>query len=571
MLFIGFLAFFSLVVRPGLALPLGWQYVWRVVDVVVLASFVFHAFFRLITAPNKAEFLRQNYFEFAVIFVFLTQFLITLLFLRQPDVRRTIQQLGIVSLTKIYIVMAQLFIFLELVAQLGRINSRVASLPLPPPLMFLGSFVVVILAGTLLLSLKGATKTGIRFIDALFTATSATCVTGLIVVPTGTYFTKYGHLVILALIQIGGLGLMTFATFSALILKGEIGIKERVVLGDILNLRVFTKIKSMVVAIIGFTAVLEILGTIGMFVATRQYQNLQDGRILFSIFHAVSAFCNAGFSLWDENMRPFVNNALGSIVTMVLIVLGGVGFVVLADLWQYAKSPLRRKRFPVPHLSLHSKFVLTLTGALIISGAILFYILERGGQLANLSEGYRWLAAFFHSITARTAGFNTLPTPSFAPPTLFLLCVLMFIGASPGSTGGGIKTTTFGSLVALVVSRLRGRERITLFGRTLPTRVAHQAAMVFFLGVAVVAAGTLILLVLEPDKSFMQLLFEEISAFATVGLSTGITPALSDGGKLVLIVTMLLGRIGPLTFLTAIMLRRRAARIKYPEEEIMIG
>jgi len=572
MLFIGCLAFFSLVIRPGLGLSDRWQTFWNILDIAVVVSFFMNVILRFSWAPKKKKFIKSNTFEFAIIFIFIAQFIITTLFLRQPEIRTTIQQIGIVSVAKIYIVMAQIFIFFELIGQLGKINARIANLPLSPALLFLVSFLIVIFSGTLLLMLPGATgEGGISLINALFTSTSATCVTGLIVVSTETCFTRYGHTVILVLIQIGGLGLMTFATFSALILRGELGIKERVVLGDVLNLRVMSKVKSLLAAIIGFTVTLEIIGAIALFYATRGYSNLPEGRLYFSIFHSVSAFCNAGFSLWKQNLLPFVSNTLGSLSIMALIVFGGIGFVVLADWWMYFKLPMGKKRLAMPHLSLHTKFVMLLTATLIIAGALLFYASERQGQLQPLSEGYRWLASFFQAITPRTAGFNTLNTGALAPATLFMLAILMFIGASPGSTGGGIKTTTFGALILMILSRLRGQNQMTLFGRNVPVVVAQRAAMVLFLGFTVVSMGLFLLLIFENDKTLMQLLFEQISAFGTVGLSKGITEELSVGGKIVIMITMFLGRIGPLTFLVAVMFRGRAAKIQYPREDIMIG
>ncbi len=571
MFFVAFLALFTLVIKPGLGLGPRWNPVWLALDILVMGSFIASVILRFVWAPDKRAFLSRNKFELIILFLFLSQFLIMLLFINQPGVRQAIQTLGITSLTKLYIIFAQAFIFLELLGQLGKINARIASIPLPPPLVFMGSFLIVILGGTFLLLLPGATHRGIKFVDALFTSTSATCVTGLVVVPTGSFFTKYGHNVILALIQIGGLGLMTFATFSALILRGEIGIKEHILFGDFLNINVLGKIKSIVGAIIGFTAFFEIIGTVLLYLATGNYNNLTDGRLYFSLFHSVSAFCNAGFSLWDENLMPFARNTLGSLTVMTLIVFGGIGFVVLADFWGYIKKPFRKKRLSVPHFSLHTKIVIWTTAALIVVGAIVFYLLEAHGVLASLPTGFRVLAAFFQSITPRTAGFNTVDISALSPATLFFLMILMFIGASPGSTGGGIKTTTFAVLVLTIVSRLAGRDKIHISGRSVPIMVVRAASMVLFLGLCVVAAGTLLLLIFEPDIPFMKLLFEEVSAFGTVGLSTGITPQLSTPSKIVIIITMFLGRIGPLTFLTAVLYRRQKSRIDYPPEDVMIG
>ncbi|RKZ35093.1 hypothetical protein DRQ33_00585 [bacterium] len=569
MFIIAFLAFFTLVIRPGLELSKKWDILWLAIDTLIILSFLMNFLLRFIWSTSKKKFLYSNKLETAIIFIFLTQLAIITLFWSYPEIRLTISQFGIVSITKIYIIMAQIFILLGLISQLGQINARIATLPLPPSLLFMGSFLTVIIIGTILLLLPGATKQGIKFIDALFTAASATCVTGLIVVPTGSFFTRYGHTVILVLIQIGGLGLMTFATFAALILRGEIGIKERMVVGDILNMKTMNKIKSLVGAIIGFTITLEIIGTLFLYFALDGYHNLTTGKLYFSMFHSVSAFCNAGFSLWDDNLVHFVNNPLGSITVMTLIVIGGIGFIVLADYWQYFKLRLLRK--PPPYIRIHSKLAVIVTVILILSGAIIFYLLEIDGRLAPLSSGLRWIAAFFHSITPRTAGFNTLDTSALSPATLFMLIIFMFIGASPGSTGGGIKTTTLGVLALMIISRIRGDEKIHIFGRNIPHLIIIGAAMVLFLGLAVVSAGVFFLTIFEPNTPLMDLLFEEMSAFGTVGLSTGITPSLSIPAKLVIIITMFLGRIGPLTFLTAVVFKKYKSRIKLPDEEVMIG
>ncbi len=587
MLFMGFLAFFSLVIRPGL-LRAGevwssdWFLIWQIVDYIIIGSFVLHTFYELSTATNKGAFIKANAFRFVILFVFAMQLLIILLFLNDPEVINFAKSLGIVNLTKIYILFAQAFILIELLTQLGRINARLTSLPLSPPLIFVLSFALVITLGTILLLLPGAispseigsitTKNGIKFINALFTATSATCVTGLIVVPTGTFFSRYGHNVILALIQIGGLGLMTFATFSALILRGEIGIQERVLLGDVMNIRVFGKIKSLITAIIVFTLSLEILGTIAFYFVTPSVNLSNHNPFYFSIFHAVSSFCNAGFSLWNENTIQFATKATGSLIVMTLVVLGGIGFIVLADFWNYLKLPPKKKRIKQPHFSLHSKFVILVTVILILFGAITIYILEHNKpSMASLTNNQRWLASFFQSITARTAGFNTVKISTMTAPALLILIFLMFIGASPGSTGGGIKTTTFGLLVVAVINKLKHNKNLRLFGRSIPWVLMNNAALIIFLSLSVAIIGSFALLVFEPKIAFMKILFEQMSALGTVGLSTGITFGLSTPSKIVIIITMLLGRIGPLTFLSAIMMNPRRSRLKYTEEDIMIG
>lgn len=569
MFFIGGLSFFLLVVRPGLPLSTYWRNFFYYVEVFVVASFIFNTLIKFLWSPTKKHFFRQRTAEVAIISTFLLLFILTVLLF--PKLRPIFYELGINTRTEAYIIIAHLFILAELLAGIGRFNARITKLPSSPGVVIIMSFIGIILLGTFLLKLPGATNHGIKFIDALFTATSATCVTGLNVVPTGDCFTSYGHNVILILVQVGGLGLMTFVTFFAIVSSGGATIKDKLFLSDTLSPKIVTMVRPFIFAIVGLTIVFEIIGAILLYFAIGGYNKLYEGQVYFAIFHSISAFCNAGFSLWSDNLINFRNNTFASLTIMGLIVIGGLGFVVLADILRYMLSFLKNRKSRIGiRLSTHTKIVMSTTIFLILIGAIGFYAFERYGVLKSLQPQYRWIASFFHSITARTAGFNTVPIESTSSHTQLLLAILMFIGASPGSTGGGIKTTTFAIMVLLVISSLKGANRVVFGKRSISESAVKSTIIVLLWGASIIIIGLMLLVFYEPDKSFLSLFFEQISAFGTVGLSTGITPSLSDASKIVIISTMLLGRIGAFTLVTTIALKRKSFTI-YPTDQVIVG
>ena len=575
MMFIAFLAVFSLVGKGGFGPE--WVPFFNGVDIFIIACFIGVAVFRLILASNWWSYIKKHPFQYVLIGLFFSQLLIAPLILTDVSYRYVLSQFALVNLAKIYIVLMQIYILIELISEVGRLNARIARLPLPPAAIFVTSFVILIAMGTFLLMLPGATKEpgSMRLIDALFTATSATCVTGLIVQPTGTFFTRFGHYIIMVFIQFGGLGLMTFATFFALVFRSDFGLRERMLLGDVLNVKVFGKIKSLLAAIVGITIGVEAVGATLLYFFATPHAGKMNSRIFWSIFHSVSAFCNAGFSLWDENIIHFTSDWRMTLTFAGLIIAGGLGFVVLMDIGRYIFSPFRFKRRKVPHFRLQTKIVLVTTVILIFVGMIFIMF----GDTTGVMHGEKWsvtlLTAFFQSVTARTAGFNTIDTGALAPGVLFIVIVLMFIGASPGSTGGGVKTTTIAVIVGAISAKLRGKERAVFFNRSLPVEIISVAAMIIVLAGAVIAVGTFLVATIElprhPDWRFIDVFFEVVSAFGTVGLSTGPTFDLTTASKLILVFTMLLGRVGPLTFLFSVSRKIRAARMEHTEETLMIG
>ncbi|MGA9225115.1 MAG: TrkH family potassium uptake protein [Mesobacillus sp.] len=436
----------------------------------------------------------------------------------------------------------------------------------PPKVLVLG-FGSIILLGSLLLSLPAATTDGkgLSLLDALFTATSATCVTGLVVVDTGDTFTQFGEIVILSMIQIGGLGFMSFATLLAFILGKRISLKERLIIQESLNNATVEGVVRLVKRILIFTAVIEIAG--GILLSLRFAQDMAAGKaIYFGFFHAVSNFNNAGFDLMGEfrGLTAYADDPVINITLISLISLGGIGFIVMNELFEY-KSTKR--------ISLHSKMVLSVSGVLVLGGALLIFILEYNNPatLKPLSMAGKILGSFYQSVTPRTAGSNTLNIGDLTQTTLFLIIFLMFIGASPGSTGGGIKTTTFAILMGAVKAQIRGREDVTFFGRRMDYTIIYKSLTVTLIALFLIIFVTMVLTITEPGKDFLMLFFETVSAFATVGLSMGLTPELSPFGKILITFTMFAGRIGPMTLAFAVAKKRKEDHYRYPAGKVMIG
>lgn len=435
-----------------------------------------------------------------------------------------------------------------------------------PPRILVSGFAAIILLGGLLLSLPfaAADGTSTRFLDAVFTATSATCVTGLVVVDTGTHYSLAGQLIILTLIQVGGIGFMTMATLFALVLRRRISLRERLILQEAMNQTSMEGIVRLIRRVVFYSLAIEAAGAV-LFAARFAFDMPFGRAAYFGVWHAVSLFNNAGFDLFGNyrSLTIYVDDPLVNAVAMLLIILGGIGFVVMADVIDIRKN---RK------LSLHTKVVLSMTGTLILFGALVVLIFEYSNPatLGALDWKGKLLASLFQSVTARTAGANSVDEGSLLQATQFLVIILMFIGASPGSTGGGIKTTTFTTLVGAVIAMIRGREDIVLFRYRLARERIFKALTITMLSLALVIAVTMVLATLE-DRAFLRILFEAVSAFGTVGLSTGITPELSDPGRIILMLTMFAGRLGPLTLAYALQPRAEKELYRHPEGKIIIG
>ena len=440
-----------------------------------------------------------------------------------------------------------------------------------PAMIVICSYLIADLLGTLLLSLDiSLVGERISMIDAFFTSTSALCVTGLTVVDTGTTFTVFGQSVILALMQIGGLGVMTFSVLFFLFLGRGFSTRGRWIINESFTAAPVRSASSLLRSIFLFTVLAEAVGALLLTIEWRSELGMSSA-LFAGVFHAVSAFCNAGLALFETSFVEYRGNVMVNVVICSLIVLGGIGFPVIYEFMTRLRRVRAHARTAV---SLHSRTVLVTTAVLILSGAVLVFALEQNNEIADLSTREQVLASLFQSITARTAGFNTLDIGSLTVATLFILVILMFVGASPGSCGGGIKTTSLVVLIAILNDRIRGRHSASIFKRKLPDESVSKALSIFILAVIAVTVGIVLLLITQavPSReSFLTYVFEAVSAFGTVGLSMGVTPALTVIGRLVIIALMLLGRVGLLTVAYVVTSRRIASPYQYAEEKIMIG
>src|SRR6056297_89862 len=448
-------------------------------------------------------------------------------------------------------------------------NKNYDSLKLNPSHFLILWFGITILTGATLLNLPFASVDGnsIGFIDSLFTSASAVCVTGLIVVNTAAHWTLFGKIVILILIQIGGLGIMTMATLIAFLLGRRITLKDRLLIREELNATTLQGIVLLTKRVLLMTIGIEAIGALFLSFSFTKDMGMIKG-IWYSIFHAVSAFCNAGFDITGNSLVDYTGDIIVNITVVLLIVLGGIGFYVFMEI-------LRERRFR--YFSLHTKLVLITTITLIISGAFLVLIMEYNNPetLGLLNFKDKILASFFQSVTPRTAGFNTIDTAGLKYSTSFLVIILMFIGGSPGSTAGGIKTTTTGIIIISTYRLVMGYEDIEFFKKRIDLKTVIRALSVVTIATFVVAVVTIILSITEINSGFAfhDIFFEVISAFGTVGLSRGLTPNLSNIGRIIITFTMFIGRIGPLTIAFAIAQGqdKNKGNYRFPIGKILVG
>ncbi|MDA1268997.1 MAG: ATPase [Bacteroidetes bacterium] len=456
---------------------------------------------------------------------------------------------------------------------------------LHPALIFILSFSLLIVVGTLLLKLPNATVQGITWIDAFFTATSAVCVTGLIVVDTATAFTGFGQTILLILFQLGGLGIMTFTSFFGFFFKGGQSLQSQLFLKDYINEDNIGKVGSTLIKIILFTVIFELL--VGLFIYFLIDARLFDNnfeRLFFSLFHSISAFCNAGFSTLTNGLYEvgFRTSYHVHLVLALSIIVGGIGFPVMVSFAQMAKrisnnwyKVFTRKDSFYHHtprvFNINTRITTTTTGILLIVGFATYWIFEQNNTLAGLDGYPKFVTAFFGSVTPRTAGFNTVDMTQLAVPTVLIYLVLMWIGASPGSTGGGLKTNTFAVAILNAISFTKGKDRVEVFKRQIDPETVRKAFAVILLSFIVIGLGVFLVLFFNPELAMLDVAFEVFSAFSTVGLSLGITAKLTTASKIVVSIIMFLGRVGTLTILVAFIRKTRSLRYKYPQEAVFIS
>lgn len=457
----------------------------------------------------------------------------------------------------------------EQVKRITRATSLLERIKLAPAQIIILTFSVLIGIGTLLLALPISAADGkyISFIDAFFMATSATCVTGLSTLSVVDNFSFMGQIIILILIQIGGLGYMTLYSSITILLGKSLAVRDQVLMQDLLDISSLESLIQMIVNIIKYTLVIELAGAIILTIGF-SFKGHEFGEALyFGVFHSISAFCNAGFALFNNSLEDFALNPMIHGTVSALIFLGGLGFIVIKEM-EY----IILKRGKIINLSVHSKVVLTASITLVVLLAVYIFFSEFLHGLAPYGIFEKIQISLFQSITTRTAGFSTIPLNVLHPHTIYLFSLIMFIGASPGSTGGGIKTTTFAILFQSVKATIKGKDKVEFFDRTVPNAIVVRAISIIVISLIMVSFFILLMMRLEPEHDFLSLFFEVISAFATVGLSLGITPYLGVFGKLVLIVVMFIGRVGPLTLTLAIgQNKKETGKVDYPTGRIMIG
>lgn len=435
-----------------------------------------------------------------------------------------------------------------------------------PPLILGISFLILILIGAFLLSLPIASVDGhsVGFVDALFTATSASCVTGLIVLPTATAWSAFGKFIIITLIQIGGLGTMTILATASSLLGKKIGLRERMVIKEQLNSQTLSGLVKLVGFVVFFTVVVELIGAFLLSFRLIPLYGIKQG-IKFSLFHSISAFCNAGFDLFGDSIISFQTDYFVNFVIMGLVILGGLGFAVYADF---------KENFGRRPLGIHTRLVLITTVILLIVGTVGLYLFEHNNPetIGLLTKPQKWLVSAFQSTILRTAGYSSIDVAGLTDASMVLSILLMFIGGSPGSTAGGLKTTTFAILVVSTFYSLRDESDTVLMKRRVPDQTVKKVFALFIIAIALVTFVTFALTIFEKDQiSYLDLLFETVSAFGTVGISRGITSSLSVAGKLILTVTMFLGRVGPTTFAMGIFLRPQKKIYHYADGKFIVG
>ncbi|MCX7965566.1 MAG: TrkH family potassium uptake protein [Syntrophorhabdaceae bacterium] len=444
---------------------------------------------------------------------------------------------------------------------------------LTPQRIFVLSFLAIIIIGTFLLWLPfSSSRKPLTFIDALFTSTSAVCVTGLTVIDIGLDLSYFGQIVTLILFQIGGIGIITFSVFFFHLMGISVSFKEREIIQSSLTPSPRHDFQVILKYVLLSTFIIEFFGCLVL--SLRFLKDFSIGKaVYYGIYHAVSAFNNCGYALFSNSLMDYRDDMVINIAVMTLIILGGIGFFVHFDMLSYLTSRKKKKR-----LTLHTKIVLITTIILIFSGALFFYLFERHYNIKDLTLTSQLLVSFFQSVTARTAGFNTIEIGKLTNDTILLLMMLMFIGASPGSTGGGVKTTSLALLVVMIWNRLKGGDEVNVMNRTVPKElISKTVSIIFASAISIVIITSLVLFTCTKSAHFfnrslfIEYLFDTISAFGTVGLSMGITPQLNSIQKFIISIMMFAGRVGPLTLAFSLTVKTKKVLIKYAEEDIMVG
>jgi trk system potassium uptake protein TrkH len=546
--------------------------------IAIKGSFVFYILKYLTDILYNYEplkLIKETWFEGLLLLLILVNASSTLFF-QQSLLNWLGQQTELFQLEDFYILFLQFYFFVLVGIELGKASTQLTFSKMSPPRMLIVSFLALILLGTGFLMMPEMTKNVeyMPFFEALFTSISASCVTGLIVVDTATYFTQKGHIIIMLLIQLGGLNIISFATLFALFSKKGLGIKHQTILQENFSSESLLSGKGLLRKIFLFSFFMEFIGMVLLYFTWNpklQFPFVED-QFFYSLFHSISAFNNAGFSLFSDGLHEHLlqNSHSMHMVLAGLIFMGAVGFPVIEDLFNFERIKKSIKN-PLVGLKLSTQISLYTSLILIAFGMLMFYFLEQENTLNGMKLGGQLITSFFQSITARTAGFNTVDFSIIGTPMLLIFIFLMFIGASPGSTGGGIKTSTFTLIIYSAINTIRGKKKIEIGKRTISPELLHKAFSIFLFSASSIFAAIFVLSISDGEKGIMPIAFEIVSAFSTVGLSTGITADLTFLGKIVIMICMFIGRIGTLTLAFALSSKQRSLNYEYPKAHLTVG
>jgi trk system potassium uptake protein TrkH len=563
---LGFVAFASLFLKYGFHLSEKMMIDLMVLDEIIAGFFVLIQVVNFIAADKKWKLVKESPFEMILMVLFIVSIILEeVISIEEPHylLKRSTSH----NFIKLYFIIIQIYIVTNGIIAFSKARGKWPFMSLSPARIIVISYALVILAGTLTLKLPKATYEGIRWIDAFFTSTSAVCITGLSTMNISRAFTFEGQVFILILIQLGGLGIITLTSFIALFIQRGLRLRDQLIVQELFDSENLSSLASILKAIIGITFLSELAGAIGLYFSWADLGLPEFERIFSAVFHSVSAYCNAGFSIFPNGFEtpgmPF--STLSLVIVMVLIVAGGIGFYTYSDIFGIGSPKLFRRT----RLSLQTRVILFSTLGLILFGAILIWVIQRSSW-HGFSLGEQVLHSFFMSITSRTAGFSTVSVTGMAIPALMVIMLLMYIGGAPNSSSGGIKITTVFTILATIRSYITGREKVEVGWNYISRRTVKRALIVilvsFFLNFLAI-----FVLTLTEQHAFFDLLFETISAFGTVGLSRGITPELSSAGKIVIALVMFAGRIGLFTFAIAVVEEREVNGYNFPETNLMVG
>ena len=546
--------------------------------IAIKGSFVFYILKYLIDILYNYEpekLIKETWFEGILLLLIVVNATSTLLF-QQSLLNWIGQKVEFFELENFYILFLQFYFFVLVGIELGKASTELTFMKMSPPRMLIVSFIILILIGTGFLMMPEMTTNVeyIPFFEALFTSISASCVTGLIVVDTATYFSHKGHIIIMLLIQLGGLNIISFATLFALFSKKGLGIKHQTILQENFSSESLLSGKGLLRKIFLFSFFMEFIGMVLLYFTWNpklQFPFVED-QFFYSLFHSISAFNNAGFSLFTDGLHEHLiqNSHSMHLVLAGLIFFGAVGFPVIEDLFNF-KRVKKAIKSPWVGLKLSTRISLFTSLVLVAFGMLMFYFLEQENTLNGMKLGAQLVTSFFQSITARTAGFNTVDFSIVGTPMLLIFIFLMFIGASPGSTGGGIKTSTFTLIIYSAINTIRGKKKIEIGKRTISPELLHKAFSIFLFSASSIFLGIFVLSISDGEKGIMPIAFEIVSAFSTVGLSTGITADLTFVGKVVIMVCMFVGRIGTLTLAFALSSKQKSLNYEYPKAHLTVG